>query len=844
MKIAEKFFLTVIVFILFSVPINCNASEYITKTAILTPVADTYVYRFGTTASPLENELRVGCRKIGDTTDAVISLLRFDVSEVSESSQIKSALLHVYALDIKATGDFSSFQTVASSKNWMESDPEYPIETLADTPAYDSRHITGISGTSPDLYLWDITDLVQAWIDGRPNYGIVLTADLEKSSDYIRFYASENPMYKPCIKVTYTVPATSFTIEPVNKDDEGIAAGEISKPAGTVDPDPAVPAAKEAVSILDHPASQSQEFGKAVSFQVRSAGSGPLSYQWKKNHIDIQGAVSESLTLKSVQKKDEGIYSCEVSNDLSNDISDNAELTVIVLSQITTQAEPEIENSEAFPEEPVNDSKADSLPVKAEKVIEVTEEDADHPPAVDPPVKKDAEPDALFPDEPEIINPPEILSHPAAQTRKSGESVTFSVSVSGTGPFAYQWKKDGTEIPYAILDSITLSPVGKDDAGVYLCEVSNKFSTAVSNDAVLSIIEAPVASAEKIEDSPERPAEKPVSLDLLLSPPTGQGQYVRNGNVLRVEGTAVSGMTLVLAHLEDDQGFLIRDISKSVTINSETGHISGAVFVGSFRSALSVRLRIRVTDDSARKTVDGLSGRLFVDNTDPEITVSKPSDQTTFKYAPIAITGLAADSFSGITAIEISTDNGTSYRPVDSFDNGRWQYLFTPKTAESTYTIKARATDTVGRSTVSGGRVIHYQAPSMTSAPSPSIRKTAIQPDSSGTDKHGTNADKSFEENGIYTYRIISLGKNQFEPSDLFTLDEEMAIIVKGHGGEVVTIKLIDPAVEKVVFELSDYIPENKHKMWKWKLSKTGIFKATLFIGGSPRDDVLFKIIQ
>lgn len=388
------------------------------------------------------------------------------------------------------------------------------------------------------------------------------------------------------------------------------------------------------------------------------------------------------------------------------------------------------------------------------------------------------------------------------------------------------------------------SPINCSDKGFYTVEVSNEFSTAVSDDAVLSIMEVPVLAAQEPENSSGRPADKTGFIDLHLSAPAGQGQYVRNGNILTCDGTAVPGVTLVLAHLEDDQGFLVRDVSKAVTIDTKTGNISGAVFVGSFRSALCVRLRIRVLDDSAKKTVDGLSNTLYVDNTDPEITVSKPADQSAFKSAPIAIAGSAADSISGIAKIEISTDGGASYRPADSFVNGRWRYLFTPTTKKSMHTITARTTDVVGRTTVSDSRVVYYQAPSRSSASSPSIRKTATQPDSPGPDDHRKTIDKYLKEDGIGTYRIISLGNNQFQPSDLFTLDEEMAIIVKGYGGEMVTVKLIDPAVEKVVFELSDYIPANKHKMWKWKLSKTGIFKATLFIDGSPRENVFFKIIQ
>jgi len=71
-----------------------------------------------------------------------------------------------------------------------------------------------------------------------------------------------------------------------------------------------------------------------------------------------------------------------------------------------------------------------------------------------------------------------------------------------------------------------------------------------------------------------------------------------------------------------------------------------------------------------------------------------------------------------------------------------------------------------------------------------------------------------------------------------------MAIIVKGYGGNIITVRIIDHSLGKVVFELSDYIPAHKSKMWKWELSQAGTFQAALFVDGSYKDNIIFKIIQ
>ena len=344
----------------------------------------------------------------------------------------------------------------------------------------------------------------------------------------------------------------------------------------------------------------------------------------------------------------------------------------------------------------------------------------------------------------------------------------------------------------------------------------------------------------KLADRSRKHRKQPASVfsNLYLSAPHGQGQYVQNGDVLIFKGTTIPHASILSAYIEDERGFLVRDVSKGITIQPETGDLGGSFFVGSFRHALFVRLSITIYNPSTKKKIKGTTNTLSVDNSYPQVTVIEPINYSYFKAAPIKITGTAADTVSGVADIEISFDGGASYVRVDSFSNGRWQYLFTPKNTQTLYSIKARTTDRVGHCSVSDNLVIHCKLPHRTAE---KITQKQKMPTAR---YHEENADKSPDEDGICTYRIINLNNNRFQPSDLFTLKEEMAIIVKGYGGKMVTIKIIDPTGEKVVFELSDYIPANKNKMWKWKLSKTGIFQAGLFVDGSQKDDVFFKIIQ
>jgi streptogramin lyase len=50
--------------------------------------------------------------------------------------------------------------------------------------------------------------------------------------------------------------------------------------------------------------------------------------------------------------------------------------------------------------------------------------------------------------------PPAITTQPASQTNLAGSSVTFSVAVSGAGPFIYQWQFNGANLPNNIITTV------------------------------------------------------------------------------------------------------------------------------------------------------------------------------------------------------------------------------------------------------------------------------------------------------------------------------------------------------------------------------------------------------
>ncbi len=82
---------------------------------------------------------------------------------------------------------------------------------------------------------------------------------------------------------------------------------------------------------------------------------------------------------------------------------------------------------------------------------------------------------------------PAITSQPQGVTVNVGQSVQFAITVTGTGPFNYQWQRNGQNIQLATGPSFTLGNVQVADAGDYRVMVGNASGTVTSQVAKLSV---------------------------------------------------------------------------------------------------------------------------------------------------------------------------------------------------------------------------------------------------------------------------------------------------------------------------------------------------------------------
>jgi len=107
------------------------------------------------------------------------------------------------------------------------------------------------------------------------------------------------------------------------------SVNSVTSTPATVVVNPAAP------TITAHPASVTAAINGIVTFNVTATGTEPLTYQWRKDTVDLVGATTPSLTLAGVSATTAGSYDVVVTNGLGFATSNAAVLTVTAATPST-----------------------------------------------------------------------------------------------------------------------------------------------------------------------------------------------------------------------------------------------------------------------------------------------------------------------------------------------------------------------------------------------------------------------------------------------------------------------------------------------------------------------------
>ena len=281
----------------------------------------------------------------------------------------------------------------------------------------------------------------------------------------------------------------SLTISPTTTADTGMYSVCASNLVNSVTSIQSNVSIYKPVSIITQPVGNTINPSESIVLTVSAFGSSIISYQWRLNNVDINGA-----TLPSYTATQAGSYTVTVTNPANSVTSNAAVVAVRTPVGITVQPAATIVRSE--PESftlsvtvtgttpvsyawihngnTINGATNDSLTISPTTTADTGMYSVCASNLVNSVTSIQSDVN--------VYKPVSIITQPVGSTINPGESTVLTVSAFGSGPIRYQWRLNNIDINGATLPSYTATQDGS-----YTAAVTGPVNTAISNAAVVAV---------------------------------------------------------------------------------------------------------------------------------------------------------------------------------------------------------------------------------------------------------------------------------------------------------------------------------------------------------------------
>jgi hypothetical protein len=303
--------------------------------------------------------------------------------------------------------------------------------------------------------------------------------------------------------------AATLVIASSVMSDAGAYRVRVTNPYGSIDSDPAtvvVQTSSTAPSIVTHPRSVTVGVGSPVELEVLASGTSPLWYQWFKNGTALTDETNSVFSIIAAAVTNTGSYTVAVSNVVGSVTSSPGIISVLTAPAIITQPGPTnlvaggslvlaVEASGSLPLTYEWYHDAQLIAGAAGSTLTIPVAGTDHAGGYRVVVSNPA--GAVTSSEAAVVVTqasgiaPVILAHPQGITLNEGDPGSVLVEADGQAPLQFVWFKDGQPLPARTNAILSFSSITKADAGVYTVRVSNRFGSATSDGATITVLTLP-----------------------------------------------------------------------------------------------------------------------------------------------------------------------------------------------------------------------------------------------------------------------------------------------------------------------------------------------------------------
>jgi len=292
--------------------------------------------------------------------------------------------------------------------------------------------------------------------------------------------------------------------------------------------------------------------GGSATFAVAHTGTGTITYQWRRNGVNIPGATARTYTIDSVSAANAGLYTVVVTGPCGPVTSTAASLTVNTAPAITVQptsltrcigtaatlsvtATGTSPLSYQWRRGGVNIPGATSARLTIGSLA--TGDGGSYDCVIANGCGFVTSNAAIL----TISSPVVITTQPTGLTRCAGQPASFTVDHTGTGTITYQWRRNGANIPGATSSTYAISSVSPANAGLYTVVVTGACGPVTSTAVRLTVNTAPAITVQPISLTRCVGTNATLSVTATGTPPLSF-QWRRNG--VNIPGAASAALTI------------------------------------------------------------------------------------------------------------------------------------------------------------------------------------------------------------------------------------------------------------------------------------------------------------